>query len=444
MLNPITSAKVYILGDLLALKQDPLGFLTSCMQRGQRTVNLRFFNRSGIMLCQPDDIEHVFVADAAFYNKPIWLKSGPVRRLLGNGMVSADGDEWRKQRRDAAPGFQPHRIFTLIGPMSEIITKAVSPWKVGQVIDLSREMSQLTMRIVVQTLFGTIDQDETHDLSNAFDTLMTRFAAPESMLGLRALVLPTMPSAAERKAGIILRRLARRLIDESKSEVVPRPLMHSMAKASPAALTPTDIVDHVLTFISAGHESSALVLSWLWLLLSQSPRYYDEVCHEVHSVVGSEQPGEQHFNAMPKTKAALMETMRLFPPLWITGREARETRQIDGRTVNRGDQVIASPWAMHRSPQYFANPNEFVPERWTDEFESTLPRFAYFPFGGGPRICIGMGFAYTEMLSIVCHILQRVRPEVVLDKTLKPVASMTLRPSVPIRAKLTPRSQVFH
>lgn len=421
-----------LLGHLPALRDDPLGFLTHCAQTGADVVPLRLPFLRAFLLLDPADIERVLVTDHRQFVKPLWLRTPAVRRLLGDGLVTSDGGPWRAQRRACQPAFHPGLLPDYGRTVSALAGRMLDGWSPGQTRDLPGDMTRLTLDIIGQTLLGTDLGPQAAEIGAVMDTLMACFSADRSFFGL----MPLPPTPREVRA---VRRLDR-LVDGLIADAEPAaPLLSPLCAEPGAAGGARAVREQVKTFLAAGHESSALALTWAFLLLASHPDADARLAAELKSILGGRPPAPEDLPRLPYTQAVIKETLRLYPPLWMTGRRAAARCEIGGHAVPAGSVLLTSQWAVQRLERFFPHPDRFRPERWESEETAALPRFAYFPFGGGPRVCIGQGFAMLETTLVLAAIAQRFRLETVGQPGEQPWATMTLRPPTGIVMRLTPR-----
>ena len=418
------------LGDLPALLGDPLPFLTERASQNERVVPLRLPFMPTFLLLDSADIERVLVTDHRNFVKPIWLRTRAVRRLLGDGLVTSDGEDWKRQRRGCGPVFQPASIPHYAQTFTRLTVRMLDDWEQGQFRDIQRDMSRLTLEIVAETMLGANIRADADAISEAMDTVMRCFAAPGRFFGL----LPLPPSRTEIAAIRTLDRLVDRLIENAGNSEDQQRLLSLLGNG-----TATQKREQVKTFLTAGHESSAMALTWIFLLLANAPDADRRLAQELGNVPGDRPPAYEDLPDLPFTQAIVKEALRLYPPLWITGRKAIARCEIAGHTVPAGSLILTSQWAVQRSARYFSQPTEFRPERWLTE-TADLPRFAYFPFGGGPRVCIGQNFAFVETTLILAAIAQRFQLSMDTPQPIDPWATMTLRPPAGIMMRLADRS----
>lgn len=444
--RPVAPPAHPLFGHLLAFRQDTLRFLTECAHRYGPVVPLRMLHRPAFLLLDAAHIERVLVTEQKRFRKPEWLHTAAVRRALGQGLVTSDGETWRQQRHLCQPAFHPRRMEGYAHTITNLSARALADWRPGQSRLLQQEMAHLALQIVAHTLLEVDLPDWPAEASAAVDTLMARFTAQRSLFGM--LPLPATP--AELQAAHRLDQVVDTLLRHHTARTTPSPcdprsadmlsLLRCPADAGGTDTNRPTLREQIKTFLSAGHESSALTLVWTFLLLAQHPHTDTALAHELDTVLHSRPPAYSDLGCLPYTRAVIQETLRLFPPIWMTGRQSLAACEIGGFRIPSGAFVMTSQWAVQRLPRYFSCPDAFRPERWLNGETDSLPRFAYFPFGGGPRICIGQNFALVEAALLLAAIAQRFRLEPEVASALTPWPSMTLRPPSGIRMRLIARN----
>jgi len=434
-----------ILGHMAPFKRDPLGFLSYCADHYNGVVRLRMLHRPVFLLMDPADVERVLVTEHTNFIKPAWLRTPAVRRLLGNGLVTSEGETWRKQRHTCKPAFEQRRMERYGDAISAITSRALANWKPGQTIDIMSEMSRLTMEIVGSLFFQTSseDRDWIAEGGEAMDAMMVRFTASRNLFGM----IPLPPGLAEMKAARRLDSVVDLLIDGHNAAftngldaAANDPDLLSLLKECGSAEHHEDadrlLREQVKTFLTAGHESSAIAVSWVFVLLSSHPAAEGLLHRELANVLGDSLPTYSDLRSLSYTQAVVSEALRLYPPLWMTGRQSIHSCVIGGAAIPAGALVMTSQWVLHRLPKLFDEPDVFRPERWLNGETSGLPRCAYIPFGAGPRTCIGLGFAMMESTLLLAAIAQRFRLVRTDRRDIQPWATMTLRPPPGTRMQL--------
>jgi len=443
--HPIAPPAHPIFGHLLAFRKDALGFLTHCARHYGPVVPLRMLHRRAFLLLDSADIERVLVTDQKDFKKPEWLHTTAVRRALGDGLVTADGEDWRRQRHACQPAFQPRRMEHYGALIAALADRTLADWQPGQTRLLQQDMAHLALQVVAHALLDVDETGWSEEASTAVDTLMARFTAQRSLFGM--IPLPATPAErqAARELDTVVETLLRRHAERAPTEPIdPKQAdMLSVLRGSVArsgeGMSGLPLHGQIKTFLSAGHESSALTLVWAFLLLARNPHAEAALTQELETTLCGRSPAYADLPNLPYTRAIVQETLRLYPPVWMTGRQSLRPCEIGGFPIPTGAFLMTSQWAVQRLPQYFPCPDEFRPERWLNDETTDLPRFAYFPFGGGPRICIGQNFALVEAILLLATIAQRFHLEPELDTELLPWPSMTLRPPSGILMQLIAR-----
>ncbi len=312
-------------------------------------------------------------------------------------------------------------------------------WQPDSPFDLAHEMSLLTLQVICQTLLGREIGLEAAGVIAEMDALIAGFAAPHRLFGL----LPWPPSRREQAATRSLDQRVDGWVQEALSgpQNGDAPTLLSRLASCPAhGSEPKGLLrEQVKTFLAAGYESSALVLTWIFILLGIYPEAEARLAAELKHVLADRPPQPDDLDRLPYANAIVQETLRLYPPLWMMGRKAQERCELGGVTLPAGSLLLISPWAVQRRPSLFPDADLFVPERWLAMPDPPMPRFAFFPFGGGPRVCIGQSFAQRETVLLLATIAQRFRLEVADRKAVKPWATMTLRPEGKVSVRAIPR-----
>jgi len=420
-----------LLGHLPALHKDPLTFLLRCSRENGSIVPIRLPFLKVYLLTESADIERVLVTDHRNFEKPLWLRTPAVRRLLGDGLVNSDGESWKRQHNECQPAFHPGLMEAYGLTIARLAERSLTKWTPGETRNVQRDMARLTLEIVTETMFGADIGDQAGEIGDAMDTVMDCFGSIYSLFGL----IPLPPSLPELKAMRRLDRLVDELIAKAR-EASPSACPHLLSRL---AGEPKQVRDQIKTFLAAGHESSALALTWAFLLLAQNSEVDMELAAELRTVLDGKAPTPADIPNLPYAQAVIKETLRLYPPLWMTGRKTLQDFEISGRKISAGSLLLTSQWAVQRLPRYFRNPDAFRPERWLNGETEPLPRFAYFPFGGGPRVCIGQSFAMMESVLLLASVAQRFQLDLADNNDISPMATMTLRPRKNLRMKLVER-----
>ncbi|HEX9011971.1 MAG TPA: cytochrome P450, partial [Anaerolineaceae bacterium] len=347
---------------------------------------------------------------------------------------------WRRQRRLAQPAFHQQRIAAYGEVMRRRTEQMLAGWQDGQELDAHAEMMSLTMAIAAETLFSADVTGGARVVSQAMDVLLKDFVNRNRGFWIPAWVKTPSRVRAER-AIRDLDGVVYTIIDERRAhpEAEHGDLLAMLLAARDEdgkGMSDRQLRDEVMTIFLAGHETTANALSWAWMLLAQNPPAAERLGAELADVLGGRAPEAADLPALPYTAAVISEAMRLYPPAWVIGRQAQEPVTVGGVEMRPGAGVIMSQYVMHRSPRYYADPLAFRPERWLDGLARRNPDFAYFPFGGGPRLCIGRPFALLEAALVLAAVAQRYRLELAPGQEIRPQPSITLRPRPGVRVVL--------
>lgn len=391
----------------------------------------------------PRDIEFAHVQTGRLFDKGLRVDRvlGP---LLGNGLLSSEGDFWLRQRRLAQPAFHRSRIEGYAHTMVEFAALEKHAWKAGQVRDIHDDMMRLTLDIVNKTLFSAErGAQATRTISASVDTVLREY---ERMLrGLPRFVPPLSRRSFARATGAIhdLDQVIGQVITERRDSDLTPPdsgdLLSMLLAARDDAGLPMphgQLLDEVKTLISAGHETTANTLSWAFTLLASHPGAESRLQAELHDVLRGALPCLGDLPRLPYLSAVIKETLRLYPPAWSVRRVAREAWEVGGYRLPAGAPIIMSQYVTHRDARFWERPDDFLPERWLPrDFERSLPRYAYFPFGGGPRVCIGQAFAQMEAALLLATLAPGFRLRLLAPPRFEP--SITLRPKGGLRMRLS-------
>lgn len=398
-----------------------LDFLLNLARKFGPIARFRLYHRHVFLVSTPDLIEQVLVTDAKDYIKHFGTRA--YKPLLGNGLVTSEGEFWRRQRRVIKPNFTRADVLSYIPVMTKLTDDMLSHWQHGKSFDVCFEFSALTSAIALKALFNLdepVDRKKFSDnLRLAIDLMTARLRRP---LHLPAR-FPTrhnlkLRSALEELDHVVLNFIAAgRARSKGGSDLLARLLWAQYEDGS--RMSDRQLRDEVMTLFLSAHETTALAISWTWYLLSQHPLVEQKLVAEWANVLQGRHATAEDLPRLPYLDAVLLESMRLYPPVFGIGREATRKLNLGGYPVKRGDTVLLSQWVSHRDPTYFDHPEQFRPERWENGLAKRLPQFAYFPFGGGQRKCIGKVFARAEAKIVLSAVGQRYKftldPGVVVD-----------------------------
>jgi len=396
-------------------------------------------------ISDPACVEEILVKKPELFRKDRTTRL--LSRVVGKGLLVNEGDSWRRQRRLLQPAFHQKHLQSYANVMVAAAARAAEGWRAGEVRDMHEEMMGVTLNIVAETLFGADVSHSARDVGVILSDLMEEFGR---IVGLAAMFQPPLwvPTPINRhfkKAtrmldALILDVIAKRRRGEGGERDDLLSLLVRARDEDGGAMTDAQVRDEAVTLFIAGHETTALALSYALHLLATHPDQAARLADEVDRVTGGRSPTFADLEGLAFTEAVVLEAMRLYPPVWAVARQALTAVEIGGYRFPKGAQFVMSPWVVHRDPKIFDQPEAFRPERWEGDFARRLPRFAYFPFGGGPRVCIGNRFAMMEAKLVLAVAAQRFRFEVTPETNLTLLPSVTLRPRHGVRLKLSARA----
>jgi cytochrome P450 len=410
-------------------------------------VQRRMFGHSRFLVNDPGAIKHVLLDNAANYRK-----SEITRRILepglGRGLITSEGETWRRHRRIMSPAFDHRSIVSYTSIMTGAAQELLAAWSThgtGASIDVARAMMGVTLNIISRTMFSS-DSDP---IVMIMERSAGRYQAQMRPNMMDFLGLPAWLAGLGR-IGVVGRTLGEfdteidRLIKMRSihPENGPKDLLARLIAArdeqTGGGMTSQEVRDHVITIFTAGHETTAMAMTWTWYLLSQHPVEEAKLHSELQSVLGGRAPNSDDLNKLAYTRMVIEESMRLYPPVHTIAREALADDTLSGRHVPKGSNVLIAPWVLHRHQQHWHNPGRFDPERFSPEQTAARSRFSYLPFGGGRRICIGAAFAMAEATILLATIAQRYRLRLVSGHPVEPQGLITLRPRRGMMMTLTP------
>jgi cytochrome P450 len=377
----------------------------------------------------------VLVDQAARYGKQM-RHYDMLRLALGNGLVTSEGAFWLRQRRIAQPAFHRSRISAFATTMTRVTEERMASWQEalagGGSIDIAEEMMAVTLRIVCETLLGTHLPGETEAIGRAVTVAIEQINARAISLFALPRFVPSKSNRALNEAVATLDEIVYRVIAERRGQPDQGDLLSMFMLTEDAEtgerMNDQQLRDEVLTILTAGHETTANALTWTFYLLSCHPQIEAQLRAQVTARLGERLPTLEDLRELPLLERVIKESMRLYPPVWMMGRSASQDDQIDGMAIDKGSWIFVSPYVTHRHPRFWDNPEGFDPDRFLPEAVQARPRFAYFPFSGGPRQCIGDNFALMEAQLVLATVLRRVRLSLAPWQTVELDPLITLRP----------------
>ena len=432
-----------LFGNVFEPRGDAIGYLTKCAREYGDIVFFRFLGVPACFVNRPEYIESVLVTQSNNFVKSKDYRA--MRRVLGNGLLLSEGEFWRRQRKLIQPAFHQERIEAYADIMTGYTERMLASWSEGLTLDIHAAMMHLTLGIVAKTLFDADVSREAEDVDAALTVLMGKFLRQAGMALLLPSWVPLPTSQLLKRAVGRLDKVIYGIIEQRRaSGQMSGDLLSVFLQAHDEegiGMTDGQLHDEIMTLFLAGHETTANVLSWTWYLLGQNQEVEEKLVEELGSVLGGRVPTPADLPRLTYTDAVLRESMRLYPPVWVIGRCALAPFRLGGYELPADTNVLISQLIMHKDARYFPEPERFDPDRWNanDPRAVAVPRFAYLPFGGGPRVCIGAGFGMMEAVLLLATIAQRFRPEIVPGQNVKMQPTVTLRPRNGIQVTLQRR-----
>src|SRR5947209_90028 len=432
-----------VMGNMREFNRDTLGFVGRCAREFGDVVLTRFLYVPAYFLFHPEHIEYVLASGSKNFIKPISFKSPFFRRLVGNGLVTSEGDFWRRQRRLAQPAFHRDRTSAYGETMVAFTERALDSWRDGETLDAHEEMMRLTQAIVVKTLFGADVSDEADRVGRAMHLIVRPFASQATLKWILDNRLPTPGHFRFNRAVREIDRVVYHIIAGRRASGEDTgDLLSMLLRAQDedgTQMTDRQLRDEVMTLFIAGHETTALTLTWAWYLLAQNPEAEKKLHAELEEVLGGRAPSVDDLPRLRYCEWIVKESMRLYPPAWGVGRAAVRDCEVGGYRIPEGMQIFTFQWVVQRDARWYDEPESFRPERWREEVAARLPKFAYFPFGGGPPQCIGNSFATMEAVLVLSTIARRFRLRLADSHAVELLPAMSLRPKGGVWLKLERR-----
>jgi cytochrome P450 len=436
-----------MIGILRAASKDPLGFFTSAAERFGDVVRFNAGQHWLYLLRNPDDIAQVFQQNHANYRKSrYYAKAIPI---FGEGMFVAEGEAWRRKRTLIQPAFHKQKLDALATLMTDTGAETIERWRAsagsGAPLDIAPEMMRASLLVVIKAFFSVDFPGETSAMTRALTTLMhageRRIWAPFSL----PLSFPTPENRRIREAIATFDRAIFELIEARRRSGVAQDdllslILDSRFEDTGEPMSNREIRDELMTMVIAGHETTAMAIAWACHLLSRHPEAAEKLMAEVDAVLAGRTPTVADLANLAYTKMVIQEGMRIYPPFWSMSREAIGDDELGGFHIPAGSVVMLCPYVVHRNPAVWEDPERFDPERFSAERSRGRPKFAYFPFGGGPRICVGSAFAMMEATLLLAMITQRYRMEPSPGHPIEPQAMISLRPRQGLPMRLFARA----
>lgn len=435
--RPPGPSGVPFFGSYFELKRSPTDFFLRLRQDYGEISYFRLAHQHVTLLTRPDFVQEVLMTHESNFTKSRILQRA--KRVLGEGLLTSEGEFHLRQRRLAQPAFHRERLVGYGETMCTVAARACERWRDGEQVDMGREMLRITLAIVGLTLFSTDVEGDAVEIGRAMSAL---FATFELMVLPFADYLHLLPLPAMRRAERARRQLDRYIYDmierrrrsgEDTGDLLSTLLLAVDAEGGTGSMTDKQVRDEALTLFLAGHETTAVALTWAWYLLATHPEAEARFHEELTRVLGERLPTPSDLPALEYSERVFAETLRLYPPAWAIGRMAKKPIRIYNYEIRGGDVCIVSPFVTHRDPRWWPDPERFEPDRFLPEAKQGRPRFAYFPFGGGTRVCIGERFAWMEAVLVLATLGQRWRWRLVPGQNIGLRPQLTLRPDKPVR-----------
>jgi cytochrome P450 len=439
-----------LIGPIREIRDDPLGFSVRMAQTYGEITGFNLGPHRVFMLNRPEYFHHVLVDNYRNYSKSRFYKAvGPI---FGNGLVTSDGETWKRQRQLAQPAFHRKRIAEMAAGMTEEIHGMLDQWDAaatdGRPIDTLAACMELALGNITRAMFGTDVRSEFATINRSIGTILRR---AEGQIWSALPVpywFPTKSNVSAWRAARRLNDIVDRLIAECKEDAEERGDLLSMLITARypdtgQAMAHEQLRDEVRTILIAGHETVGSTAGFITYLISKHPEIERRLVEEIDTVLGGDRPTFDHLSGLKYTNMVVREALRLYPSAWTISRQALQDDQIGPHHIPKGSTIMLSPYVMHRNPKYWDNPEAFIPERFTPEEIERRPSHSYVPFGGGPRGCIGDNFALTELTLLTAMIYQRFTLQVVPGYQLRPEPMISLRPIGGVAMHIQQRASAF-
>lgn len=436
---PPGPAPLPVVGNILQFRRDQLAFVAGLQRSYGGMATFYLAQQPVVLFSRPEHVRYFLTEHPRNFTNREFVAG--LRQVLGDGLLTSDGEYHRQQRRLVQPAFHKRRVESYAATMVRYTRDLLETWRTGATVDMAVAMRDLTLRIVGKALFDVDLAVDRPDLGQMFTDVIENPTQLRYSLRSLPIDLPFTPyhrNVAARRAlddyvfGLIaLRRAEGRDTGDVLSMLL-------RAQDDGVMMTDRQVRDQAMTFFAAGHETTANALSWTFYLLSEHPRVLERLRAELAGTLGGRDPQVDDLARLHYLDWVVTESMRLYPPAWTQGRRAVDAFELDGYRLPAGTFCMFSQWVIHRLPEIWGDPGTFRPERWDPERGQKVPQGAYFPFGGGPRMCIGMPFAQLEARLLLATILQRYAPRLVPGWPVVPRPRITLRTKYGMRMTLEP------
>lgn len=425
-----------LLPRLRQIQQDTLGFLLDCADHFGDLVYFQVGRQPVFFINHPDYIRHVLQDNNRNYSKDT-IQYNSLAKITGRGLLTSDGSLWLRQRRLEQPAFARPRLMALDQVIVPATRAMLDRWQTaagkGEAVDVDGEMMRLTLEIVGKALFSIDLSRQAQELTGAVLTTLDHIVHLARNPLSPPEFIPTPRNLRFRRAlrtldAAVYAMMAGRRQAGQPGEDMLGMLLQARDSESGRPMSDQQIRDEIITLLIAGHETVASALTWSWYLLALTPGVWQNLRAEVEGTLSNRLPGSADLDRLSYTGQVFSEALRLYPPAWLITRRAIAADELRGYPIPPGALMIISPYVIHRHPGFWPQPEEFAPERFSEEAEARQPRYAYIPFGGGPRLCIGSNFARVEGKLILAMVTQRFRLELLPEAQVQVDALVTLRP----------------
>ncbi|MGG0741515.1 cytochrome P450 [Niallia taxi] len=434
----------FLTGNLDAFRSDPPAFLQQMAEEYGDVAKFRLGPLKKVYLVSnPDMIKQILVTKQQNFVKSDDFKV--LKPIFGEGLLTSDKEFHMKQRRLIQPAFKKSHIIDYGQDMINLTKEYLSTWKDNEERIITQDMMNITLGIICKTMFSMDFKEGYQVVGKPLETALKLTVKRMRSVIKLPLWIPTRINRETRKAikeldRVILEIIQKRRNDPVKYEDMLGILMDARDDKDDIGMSDKQLRDEVMTIFIAGHETTANALSWTWYLLSQHPEVDAKLYEEIANVIGDNEPTPADFMKLTFTQNLIWESMRMYPPSFVTSRKVDKNVEVNGYPFKKGDMILVSQYVMHRKAEYFESPESFIPERFENNFIKTIPQYAYFPFGGGPRVCIGNHFALMEAVLVLVSVAQRFKLNLAPDHhEIKTFPSITLRPRRGLRMILQKR-----
>jgi cytochrome P450 len=440
--KPPRPGRIPVVDNTLSMLRDPLDFYDRVGAMDADVVGYNVAGTTGYFVTHPDLVEQILVTDEGRYEKGALLQRS-LGNYVGEGLFLLEGEEWQEQRTALQPAFYREKIAAYGKSMTDFAAATGDGWADGEQFDVLPEMRRYTLRVLGKTLLD-VDIDRTAGALEPLLSALRERLDPRSLSAYVPLVVPTPTNRRVRAARANFEATLDNIIAERRAESAAEreardDVLSLLLSLDEATMTRERLGHQLLTFLVAGHDTTALTLTYTWFLLGHHPERQRKLHDELDSVLGGADPTPGDLFELPYLDDVLTEALRLYPPAFTTFRQPTEPVTLGGYDVAPDAQLTIPQWLVHRDGRWYDDPDAFQPERWTDEFEATLPDYAYYPFGGGPRHCIGMRFARMEAKLAIATLAQRYRFETLTEPPLDLAMRITLSPTDPVTVRMHER-----